>query len=149
MHIQYSQQLSPSSDCLCFAVAATARQPQTANLANASPKGCLKELVNATAGEALQDLITPDCFNKLTLNLTNVTGGADCPLRSFTVSFADKKKCAEGFDIIANGNLTATAKGTHSRVQGLFHFLHACVHSVCCLPMNLLDLQLQLNKIIQ
>lgn len=103
--------------------------------------------MNATAGEALQDLITPDCFNKLTLNLTNVTGGADCPLSSFTVSFADKKKCAEGFDIIANGNLTATAKGAHSRVQGLLHFLqsYACVHA---LPMNLLDLQGQVNKII-
>lgn len=37
----------------------TARQTHAASLANVSPKGCLKELVNATAGEALSGLITP------------------------------------------------------------------------------------------
>lgn len=72
-----------------------------------SPKGCLKDVVNATAGEVAQGLITPECFNKLNLNLTNVTGGAGCGPRTFTVAFADQKKCAEGFDVIADGNLTA------------------------------------------
>lgn len=44
----------------------TALQPTTATLANVSPKGCLKQVVNATGTE---DLVKPDCFNKLKMNM--------------------------------------------------------------------------------
>lgn len=62
------------------------RQNHTASLANVQPKGCLKQVINATTGgdETLSALITPECFNKLNLVLVNNTGAAGCPARSFT-----------------------------------------------------------------
>lgn len=51
-----------------------------------SPKGCLKELINATTGgdETLATMITPSCFDKLNLVLVNNTGAKGCPERTFT-----------------------------------------------------------------
>lgn len=64
----------------------TARQNHTASLSNVSPKGCLKEVINATTGgdEGLATMITPECFNKLNLVLVNNTGAKGCPDRTFT-----------------------------------------------------------------
>jgi hypothetical protein len=82
-------------------------QAQTATLANVSPKGCLKQVVNATGTE---DLVKPECFNKLVMNMTNGTG-TGCPDRTFTVAFSDQENCAAGFDEIANGTMKDGAKG--------------------------------------
>lgn len=62
------------------------KQNHTASLANVQPKGCLKELINATTGgdDALSAMITPECFNKLNLQLVNHTGAAGCNPRTFT-----------------------------------------------------------------
>lgn len=62
-----------------------ARQNHTASLTNVQPKGCLKSVINATTGgdAALAEMITPECFNKLSLALTNHTGAAGCTPRIF------------------------------------------------------------------
>lgn len=92
------------------------RQNHTATLANVQPKGCLKNVINATTGgdAELAKMITPECFNKLSLALTNHTGAAGCTPRTFTVAFVDKDKCAQGFDEIAEGTLNST------RTPGVF-----------------------------
>lgn len=85
----------------------TALQPQTANLANVSPKGCLRQVVNATGTDGL---VKPECFNKLNMNMTNGTG-TGCPDATFNVAFTDQENCAAGFDEIANGTMSAGTKG--------------------------------------
>jgi hypothetical protein len=67
-------------------VSATARQNHTASLSNVSPKGCLKDVINATTAgdEGLASMIGTECFNKLNLVLVNNTGAKGCPDRTFT-----------------------------------------------------------------
>jgi hypothetical protein len=85
-HQQYSWQAQQLTFCpAAHCPPPAAKQAQTANLANVAPKGCLKELIGAaTGGEAaMQELITPECFNKLQLQRVD-NKGTGCEPSSFT-----------------------------------------------------------------